>query len=270
MFLKLKTKKSRGRPRKKSNIFKKISELNIKAVFVIFLIFILFVLSYFLYNRFFKFNFGKSKEEILLNNLKQHIILNDNEVPTIATVTDEAKLKNQEFFKMAKNGDVVFIFTESRKAILYRPSIDKIIEVAPVRSVQEESNSDKNANIVKPQSQQTEQLTNNNNTTDLEKQSEPNLAKLILLNGTQTVGVTNQVEEKLGSFFNDSYFKVVSKDFAQYRDYKNTVVVLLNPSFEDYAKKIAQVLSADLTNTMPEFETASLSADIVVIVGASQ
>jgi hypothetical protein len=55
-----------------------------------------------------------------------------NEEPTIATVRDVSKLQSQTFFKNAQNGDKVLIFTQSKKAVLYRPSTEKIIEIAPV------------------------------------------------------------------------------------------------------------------------------------------
>lgn len=52
------------------------------------------------------------------------------ETPTVATVSDVNKLSNQDFFKKAQNGDKVIIFPRAQKAILYRPSTDKIVEVA--------------------------------------------------------------------------------------------------------------------------------------------
>ncbi len=55
-----------------------------------------------------------------------------NEQPTIATVTDLAPLQNQPFFARAQVGDKVLIFSEAKKAVLYRPSTNKVIEVAPV------------------------------------------------------------------------------------------------------------------------------------------
>ena len=55
-----------------------------------------------------------------------------DETPTIATVNDATKLKSQAFFKNAQNGDKVLIFTKEKKAYLYRPSTNKIIEVAPI------------------------------------------------------------------------------------------------------------------------------------------
>lgn len=53
-----------------------------------------------------------------------------NETPTIATVSDVTKLSGQEFFAHAQNGDKVIIFPNAKKAILYRPTTNKIIEVA--------------------------------------------------------------------------------------------------------------------------------------------
>ena len=51
------------------------------------------------------------------------------EQPTLATVTDRAKLKGQVFFESAQNGDKLLIYPKAKKAILYRPSNGKIIEV---------------------------------------------------------------------------------------------------------------------------------------------
>jgi len=106
------------------------------SVFVILVI----VCAYF-YNRY-------KKTELLLNNptlaakeeaatvtaeLGLLMELPKNEVPTVATVLDTTKLKGQAFFANAKNGDKVVIYSKSNQAILYRPSTNKIIEVAPVQ-----------------------------------------------------------------------------------------------------------------------------------------
>ncbi|MBI2589167.1 hypothetical protein HYW35_03115 [Candidatus Saccharibacteria bacterium] len=55
-----------------------------------------------------------------------------NETPTIATVSDVSKLKDQPFYAKAQNGDKVLIFSQARRAFLYRPSTDKVIELAPI------------------------------------------------------------------------------------------------------------------------------------------
>lgn len=64
------------------------------------------------------------------------IILPDNEQPTIATVTDLEKLKGQAFFASAQAGDKVLIYANAKKAILYRPDGNKIIELAPLNTTE--------------------------------------------------------------------------------------------------------------------------------------
>ena len=53
-----------------------------------------------------------------------------NEQPQIATVSDASKLPNQPFFSKAQDGDKILIYNIAQKAILYRPSTNKIIDVA--------------------------------------------------------------------------------------------------------------------------------------------
>jgi hypothetical protein len=60
------------------------------------------------------------------------MVLPTNEQPTIATVADPSKLKDQPFFTNAKTGDRVFIYTNAKKAILYDETANKIVEVAPI------------------------------------------------------------------------------------------------------------------------------------------
>ncbi len=60
------------------------------------------------------------------------IELPKDEVPTMATVTDPEQLKDQPFFRNAVKDDVVLIYPLARKAILWRPSTEKIIEVSAI------------------------------------------------------------------------------------------------------------------------------------------
>jgi hypothetical protein len=73
----------------------------------------------------------EEESKALLDKVGQLIEL-PNEQPTIATVTDLSALKDQAFFANAQVDDKVLIFSNAKKAILYRPSTNKIIEVAPV------------------------------------------------------------------------------------------------------------------------------------------
>lgn len=66
----------------------------------------------------------------LTDHIGKFMELPVGEQPTLATVTDQEKLKEQDFFAHAQNGDKLLVYPIARKAILYRPSIGKIIEVS--------------------------------------------------------------------------------------------------------------------------------------------
>lgn len=84
---------------------------------------------------FFKSPPSKEAEQVkefqkTLKLISRLIILPENEQPTLATVSDASKLKDQPFFANAKTGDKVLIYANSKKAILYNPETDKIVEVS--------------------------------------------------------------------------------------------------------------------------------------------
>jgi len=55
------------------------------------------------------------------------------ETPTVANVSDaEAARKQSAFFNSAQNGDKVLMYVKAGQAILYRPSTNKIVLVAPL------------------------------------------------------------------------------------------------------------------------------------------
>ena len=74
----------------------------------------------------------RSEAEELIAKVSKLIVLPEGELPTIATVSDPEKVKSQPFFARAKKGDKVLIFANARRAILYDPVADKIVEVAPI------------------------------------------------------------------------------------------------------------------------------------------
>ncbi len=74
----------------------------------------------------------QEETQTLLDKVGRLVVLPEGEQPTIATVSDAERLKDQPFFAKAKNGDKVLIYPNARKAILYDPISDKVIEIAPV------------------------------------------------------------------------------------------------------------------------------------------
>ena len=104
--------------------------------FLFFLVIIFAVTSFYFYkqSKALKNPDAISEKEVanIVERVGQHILLPPNETPTIATVSDPEALQDQAFFSQAKKGDKVLIYTDSKKAILYDPEIDKIIAVAPL------------------------------------------------------------------------------------------------------------------------------------------
>lgn len=56
------------------------------------------------------------------------------ETPTVSSIADVSKLKDQPFFAKAQNGDKVLVFAQAQRAIIYRPSINKIIEISTINT----------------------------------------------------------------------------------------------------------------------------------------
>ena len=79
--------------------------------------------------------------QALVAKVGKLIILPSDEVPTVATVSDPSALKDQSFFADAKVGDKVLIYSIAKKAILYDPSVNKIVTVAPVNTADKKASS---------------------------------------------------------------------------------------------------------------------------------
>lgn len=70
----------------------------------------------------------KTKEVVA--RVRQLIDLPRGETPILANVNDTSNLGDQAFFENAKEGDIVLYYSEARKAYLYDPRDNIIVEVA--------------------------------------------------------------------------------------------------------------------------------------------
>lgn len=75
---------------------------------------------------------ARQEAEQLVAVVGKLIILPQGELPTVATVSDPEVLKDQPFFAKAKKGDKVLLYATARKAYLFDPRANKILEVAPI------------------------------------------------------------------------------------------------------------------------------------------
>jgi len=71
----------------------------------------------------------KQRDE-LIKKVSQLVEVPGNETPVIATVEDKTKLNKQEFYSKTENGDRVLLYKNNKIAILYRPSSNRIINLA--------------------------------------------------------------------------------------------------------------------------------------------
>jgi hypothetical protein len=104
--------------------------------YIIILLAILFIAAGLFYR---KYHFNLNPDIVLENEGKQLTkkvndiaFLPQDEVPTVARVSNPSLLKDKAFFVDAKAGDVVLIYTNAKKAILYDPVLHKIVNMSVV------------------------------------------------------------------------------------------------------------------------------------------
>jgi hypothetical protein len=181
----------------------------------------------------------------VMKQVGKHILLPD-EQPTLATVTDVEKVKQQPFFARAQNGDQVLLFAQAKKAYLFRPVSDQLVEVAPLNLGETPSNSAPDA---------TTQSTQNT-------VSKP---KVALFNGSFVVGLTGKVEAKI--IDSGLEVDVVDKANAEKRPIENSVIVPLKPTVEAQANELAKLLGISV-GKLPEGEPQPPNVDLAIYLAS--
>lgn len=178
------------------------------------------------------------------------ILLPTGDTVTLATVKDVTQVGNSPFFKNAKNGDKILIFKESNehsspsdKAILYRPSINKIIEVGQV-----------NATGIMGQ------------TVAPSPSVTASKSAVALYNGTTINGLAGRVEKDLAA--KNATITVVSKATAQASTYKDTLVIDLTGNNQAAVASLATLVNGKVSK-LPVTESRPATGDILIIIGSS-
>jgi hypothetical protein len=69
----------------------------------------------------------------LSTEVNQLVVLPTDETPSIATVADATKLKQQSSgFENAQTGDKLLIYAKARQIIVYRPSVKKVVNIVQI------------------------------------------------------------------------------------------------------------------------------------------
>jgi len=187
---------------------------------------------------------SSAQAQAVVNEVGKLMVLPTSEQPTIATVSDVTKLADQPFFANAKNGDKVLIYTQSKKAILFRESIDKIIEVAPVNlgaggSTPQAPTASTTPAVVQP-------------------------VTVTIYNGTTTSGLAGTAQSKISASLANT--NVTETQDAK-SSYQKTIVVDLSGNQGQVATQIANLLGGTVATAVPDGEAKS-SSDILVILGS--
>lgn len=61
----------------------------------------------------------------------RHFVLPDDEEPAILTVVNKGDVSSAFLKGKVENGDKVLIYQTNKKVIIYRPSLDKVVDAGP-------------------------------------------------------------------------------------------------------------------------------------------
>ncbi len=182
------------------------------------------------------------KSKLLVEEVGKLMVLPPNEAPQVATVSDVNKLKQQSFFAQAKNGDIVLIYTQAKKAILYDPTQKKVVEVGPINL------SDTTAPSTAPANSAVS----------------PTELRVVLYNGTKVTGLSSTTEKDLTAKM--ANVTVVAKGNAVKSTYTKTIVVDVTGKQSAGAAQIAKTLGGEV-GSLPSGEAKPANADIAVFLG---
>lgn len=66
-----------------------------------------------------------AKQQQIVDKVSKMIEL-PGEAPTVVTVADKTRLSNKQLATKVDNGDMLLVFAQSKRLIIYRPSIEKV------------------------------------------------------------------------------------------------------------------------------------------------
>ena len=182
--------------------------------------------------------------------------LPQNETPTIASVADREKLKDQPFFANAQNGDKVLVYAQAKRAILYRPSTKKIIEIAPV-NINQEGATNPNPTGTVAISSPAAQVNTGPTPTEVQ-------FRFVIRNGTEITGLSRKFEPIIKGKVPGAI--IARLENAQKQDFDKTLVIDLSEKRDIQTKTIAQLLEATV-GILPEGETKPTDGDFLIILG---
>lgn len=170
----------------------------------------------------------------LLLSVRQEAVLPSRELPGLATVTDKSKLNKGGVLARAENGDEVLLFYQAGQAILYRPSVGKVVSIGPIIL-------DASAAQVKG-------------------------ARILVRNGSSDAKKYQAVLDKLKSRYHEAM--ITDGGVAARADYPRTIVIDSTDkgSKTQFVSAIDELIDGQ-NGILPIGENAPKDTDILIIVG---
>ena len=197
----------------------------------------------------------------LVDEVGKIVLLPQGETPTIATITDIGKLKGQSFYAQAKNGNKVLLYIKAKKAFLYDPVTKKIIDIGPInipsltptiKVIQNITLSPKISPTISKTVTPTPILTT---------KVQAEIKNIIILNGTQVVGLAGKFEAQVLKALPDAK---TTKGNAK-GNYKESIIIDLTGKNSTTVASLSTTLNLKIS-TLPGEETKT-DSDIMIILG---
>lgn len=178
---------------------------------------------------------GREQLQATLKKVDRLIVLPKDEEPTLATITDKGKISDP-FLAKGENGDQVLIYYKAKKAIIYRPRLNKIVDIGPVAV-------DPSIDEVKD-------------------------TKIVIRNGTTNQDLTAEVQDKIKKAF--PQVNIISTGSTSRSNFPSTIVVdLTETSKYNLVGSIAREIGGQ-RGVLPFSEPSPEGAEILVIIGGDQ
>ncbi len=228
--------------------FQKIPKVALKIVGVL----LLAVVAFLVYRYRLKAGINESMNaQAVEKRISVFMDLPTDEDPVFATVSDVEKINSQKFFAKAQNGDKVLVYTKNRKAILYRWSTNKLIEVSNLAN----SGGFENA----PTAAKSTDTTQDTSTTPTASTNNTAKAKVAVLNGAKIAGLAKKLADSIATLPGVEIGTTANSKGT----YQKSLVIDLSGSHSDLAAQIAQTVGGAV-GQLPDGEIKP-DADLLVI-----
>lgn len=202
---------------------------------------------------------GKKEIEKVLERVERLIILPEGEIPLMATVVDAEALKSEQpFYAHVIKNDIVLIYQQNQRAIIYSPARDIIVNVGPVQFRPE---------VVSEHAPEGRSLGRNDEAVAIDDKDDKDdkSLRIEVRNGSNATGAATRLSGELALY---PAYTVIETTDAAHAEYEKTIMVNLTGSDGDDAVSNLAALTGALIVTSLPAEEVGTEAEVLIIIGA--